>query len=128
MTQTARPQIPWLADLPADDITGYIRASMTAVCRGHEEMGLLLSYFFAGASWKAKNESIDIETSPCIDLEHTHEDILKKVHISKKSLNNYLKLLTSWGYLEVPKYQRMYRVCCKKIIEAIKTPPRTDSS
>jgi hypothetical protein len=123
MTQTVRPQIPWLADLPADDITGYIRASMTAVCRGHEEMGLLLGYFFAGASWKAKNEGIAIETSPCIDLERTHEDILKKVHISKKSLNNYLKLLTEWGYLEAPKYQRMYRVCCKEIIEAIKNPP-----
>jgi DNA-binding transcriptional ArsR family regulator len=125
MTQAARPQIPWIVELPANDITGYSRSSFISACQGHEKMGDLLAYFLLIASHEAKDQNIDTMAKDCtfIDISCKYENIAKKVKISRKSLGNHLKQLETLGYIEAPPYQRVYRIYFKKVEAAIKSPP-----
>jgi hypothetical protein len=65
MTQTQRPPLAWLIDLPKDDITGFPRASMTSACYGQEKIGEVLGFFVYEASRQAQHDHLDI-TSPSI--------------------------------------------------------------
>jgi hypothetical protein len=125
MTQTARPPTPWLVDLPPNDIIHYGRASFMRACRGHEQMGAVLSHFVYEASWKAKNEGIDVEAEDCtsITIEVIQTDVLKRVSISHKSLITYLHTFVEWGFITGDNYRHMYDVHFKKIREAIASPP-----
>lgn len=126
MTQTStRPQTPWIVDLPPNDIIHYGRASFMRACRGHEQMGAVLSYFVYEASWKAKNEGIDAEAENCtaITLELTQKDVLKRVNISQKTLITYLHTFEEWGFLTADGYRYTYTIHFKKIREAVACPP-----
>jgi hypothetical protein len=125
MTQTARPQTPWL--VPPGDMTSFGRSSFTLACRGHEKMGEVLSYFVYEASWQAKNEGIDSQSEDCtfITIEREQKHMLGRIKTCQKSLIAYINQLEAWGFLVADGYRHTYQVHFRKITEAIHNPPET---
>jgi hypothetical protein len=125
MTQTARPQTPWL--VPPGDMTSFGRSSFTLACRGHEKMGEVLSYFVYEASWQAKNEEIDSQSEDCtfITIEREQKHMLGRIKTCQKSLIAYINQLEAWGFLVADGYRHTYQVHFRKITEAIHNPPET---
>jgi hypothetical protein len=121
MTQTARPQTPWL--VPVGKSSDMEHETFTRICRGHVPLGKVLGYFVYEASWQAKNEGMDITHIESIPLKREQKKILAQVKISQNSLTTYIKQLVEWGYIQADTHRHTYAVCFQTINTAIADPP-----
>src|SRR5450755_932668 len=132
MTQTAekkRPPIKWIVPIPANEGGSFGRPSLCAACRGNDVMAVILNYFVYEASTEAEQKKIDTLKVQSIQLERTHDEIIKGLQpsrISKKTLIDYMRKLETWGFLKVDGYHHVYEVFFPAITEAMKTPPPTE--
>lgn len=112
-----------------DKSSSFGRAALTAACRGHNNMGVVLNYLVYEASVEAKSKHINKDEVEYVEITRTQETILKGIHgatQSKKTINLYTKQFQEWRFVDADSYHHKYKVYFKNIQAAIDKPPPID--
>src|SRR6266480_957744 len=109
----------WLVPYPEKKaLTGH---PCQDACNGNQKMGQLLHYFLCEASWELERQELD-ESCKVVKFTRSHEHILKRVHISEKSLIQFLKQLNAWNFVLSEQYGKEFTIQAEPIQKAMYTP------
>jgi len=104
------------------------RPELFTVCRGHDDIAVVLNYFLYEACKEITYKKLNTETIEYAPIKRTLDDIMAGIHktVSKKTLISYIKKLQEWEFIHAHSYRQQYDVYFKRVDVAVKNPPQAD--